>query len=371
MATVEEMRDQALEVARGWSGPDAPPTWRLTAALFEAIADHDDLLGALTFLPPARLPALLASAAIAYLARQDTSGALGSAFPEPGSPQPAFDEGFFDAFRGFCATHLDDIVGVCRDHRYQMNEVARSTQIALGITALIAGRAAEPVALVDLGTGAGLGLQLDRYGYRVGEREGGAPGALRLSCEVRGGTPPAPALPPIAERIGIEVDPIDLDDPASRRWLESCVPPEASALGRLAEAVEVARRHPVTIVAGDLVAELPGVLAALPEGRRTFVVDSYVAVFLTAEQRRRVVATLAEAGQSRPVTWLSLDPLVPLGPSGDRSVQDLDLPDSLIDDNRTIGVFAILGARTFDGDRDESRLLARAHPSGSWVEWLA
>ena len=59
-----------------------------------------------------------------------------------------------------------------------MNEVARCTQIALGIAAT-SGGSADPVALVDLGTGAGLGLQLDRYRYRVGDprvRPGGAPG---------------------------------------------------------------------------------------------------------------------------------------------------------------------------------------------------
>jgi hypothetical protein len=30
----------------------------------------------------------------------------------------------------------------------------------------------------------------------------------------------------------------------------------------------------------------------------------------------------------------------------------------------------VLGARTFHGSTDRRRLLARAHPSGQWVEWL-
>ena len=37
----DRVRDQALEVARGWSGDGAPDTWRLTAALFKALA-HDE-----------------------------------------------------------------------------------------------------------------------------------------------------------------------------------------------------------------------------------------------------------------------------------------------------------------------------------------
>ena len=67
----DELRAQALTVARGWSPPGAPQSWRLTAALFEAIAVQDDLLDRLAALPADRLPALLASAAIAFLVRRD------------------------------------------------------------------------------------------------------------------------------------------------------------------------------------------------------------------------------------------------------------------------------------------------------------
>jgi hypothetical protein len=71
------------------------------------------------------------------------------------------------------------------------------------------------------------------------------------------------------------------------------------------------------------------------------------------------------------VTWLSLDPLVQLGGHGRDSVQGLPLPAGLIADYAENGVFAVLGARTFDGASDSGRLLARAHPSGRWIEWLA
>lgn len=139
-------------MAAGWSPPGAPESWRLTAALFEAIAADDELLERLAALPPDRLPALLASAAVRFLVRRDRPVPLAGYFPEPAAPQPRFDDGFFPAFRAFCAKRLDDIVDVCRGHRYQMNEVARCTQIALGIGAT-SGESADPIALVDLGTG--------------------------------------------------------------------------------------------------------------------------------------------------------------------------------------------------------------------------
>ena len=368
---VDELRAQALGVAQGWSPPGAPRSWRLTAALFEAIAAHDGLLDRLAVLPADRLPALLGSAAIAFLVRRDRPVPLAGYFPEHGAAQPRFDEGFFPAFRAFCAERLDDIAELCQGRRYQMNEVARCTQIAVGIAAASAG-SADPVALVDLGTGAGLGLQLDRYRYRFGTGTyGPAEASLTLACEIRGPVAPPPAsLPPVTTRVGVDLDPVDLADPEARAWLQACAPPEASALSRLAAAVDIARRHPATIIAGDAVDVLPRVLASIPAEQRIIVVDAYTAVFLPRQRQAELADVLAEAAQARRVTWISLDPLVPLGPAGRDSVQGLALPPALIRDYQQGGVFAVLGARTFDGTSDRGCLLGRAHPSGEWIEWL-
>jgi hypothetical protein len=377
VSALEEIRAEALEVAAGWSPAGAPESWRLTAALFQAIAAHEELLGRLAALPPERLPALLASAAISYLVRRDKPAPLAAYFPEPGAPQPRFDDGFTGAAQAFVSARLDDIVAECQGRRYQMNEVARCTQIALGIAAAVVSRT-DLVGLADLGTGAGLGLHLDRYRYLVAGQPTGPRGdAMTLRCDVRGSRPPPRAvLPPIAGRVGIDRNPLDPQDPAARSWLEACAPPEASGLARLAAAIEVARRYPARLVAGDVVTALPAVLDSFPPGRRVIVTDAYLAVFLAPSQRAELTAVMAHAGRTRPVTWLSLDPLVPLGPSGRDSVQGIPLPADLVSDYQRHGVFAVLGERTFDGDpdhggTDRARLLARAHPSGEWIEWLA
>ena len=370
MAGVEEVRAQALEVATGWSPPAAPPSWSLTAGLFRVIAGHEPLLGRLAVLPPGRLPALLASAAISFLVHRDRPQPLARYFPQPGAPQPAFDAGFFPAAGAFITARLEEIAAVCGQRRYQMNEVARCTQIALGIS--WAAGPGEPVALADLGAAAGFGLHLDRYRYQAGPRRFGPPGAaVTLACEVRGPHPVPPAgLPVIAERAGIDINPVDVRDPAARAWLQACTPPEASALARLATALDITRHHPAQIIAGDVIDTLPGVLERFPPGRHVIVTDAYLAVFLPPDRLAQLQDVLTSAGRSRKVTWLSLDPLVPLGPSGRHSVQGLALPGWLVRDYQRHGVFAVLGARTFHRGTSPGRLLARAHPSGQWIEWL-
>lgn len=382
VADSERIRAQALEVAAGWSAPGSPASWRLTAALFEVIAGDEILLGDLAGLPDDRLPALLASAAIAALARHSEEP-VARYFPEPGHEQPPFDDGFRVAATSFIAASRAAIGELCQRRRYQMTEVGRCVQLALGIAA-VTDPADGPVAQVDVGTGAGFGLRLDRYAYQAGLDLIGPPDAgLRLPVRLRGeGIPPRAALPPIACRAGVEIDPVDLHDPAACEWLIACAPPEAAALARLGAAIEVARRYPVPVFPGDAADALPEVLASLPPRMPVIVTDSYCAVFLPPARRARLAEILDAEASTRPVTWLSLDPLVPLGPDGRESVQGLPLPSWLIEDYQQNGVFAVLGGHTFGAPASGPartpgtpgasgpRLLARAHPSGQWTQWL-
>lgn len=116
---------------------------------------------------------------------------------------------------------------------------------------------------------------------------------------------------------------------------------------------------------------MPGVLASLLPSLPVLVTDAYLAVFLSPDQRAMLFDVLADGALSRPVTWLSLDPLVPIPSTGRDSVQGIQLPAWLVAEYQQNGLFAILGARTFDRGCEAGRLLARAHPSGQGVEWLS
>ncbi|WP_433504700.1 DUF2332 family protein [Pseudonocardia halophobica] len=362
---------QARAVADAWSAPGAPASWWLTAALLRGIADDEVLLGIAADLPPDRQPALLLSAAVRKLA-VERGGDLARYFPVPGEPQPAQDAGFTPALAAFARTEQEELARLCAEHRYQMTEVARCLDV-LPALAVIAAEDPRPLALVDLGTGAGLGLRPDRYAYCYRLPDGrelrcGA-GPLELSCEVRGVTPPVPPQPPtITARVGVDVEPHDLADPATRTWLAACVPPEAGAVSRFATATDLALADPEPIVRGDVVDMLVDVVAGLPPDALVCLVDTYVHVFLGPERLAAFDDALARA--RRDLEWISVDPLVPLGPEARGTVQGLDVPDHWIAENREGGVFGVIGrVSARDGER-RGTVLGRAHPSAAWLEWL-
>jgi hypothetical protein len=372
--TRDAVRRQALEVAAGWSGPMAPPSWALTAALFRTIAADPELLDLAASIPADRLPPLLLSAGVRRLLDRMPDQALAAYFPEPGGPQPPLNSGFSGALQEFCLQHRTELLRLCSTHRYQMNEVARCAQLALALGVISTREPGRPGALIDVGTGSGLALHLDHYRYEIAGIPpfGDLSSPLTIHCALRGERrPPRPGTwPPIVSRTGVDRNPIDLADADALAWLRACVPPETESLSRFEGAVLIALRQPVTVITGDGCDDLPALLASIPSEPLTVVMDAYTTVFFEDERLRRFRDTVEKEAARRDVAWISLDPLVPLGAEGRSSVQGLAVPSRLVEEYREEGVFGVLGLVDHrDGERS-SRLLARAHPSGTWIEWL-
>ncbi len=285
--------DQAGMVATAWSPADAPASWRLTAAQFEALRDDPELQAIAATIPPDRLPPLLFAAAATSLVLELDPQPLREWFPSVGRPQTVLGDQFGEQYRAFCLDQRERLLELCAAHRYQMNEVGRCADL---LPALPTGADGREIALIDIGTGAGLALHLDRYRYVF---RGGAAGpatvgdpdsSVVLETQVRGAQPlPAVAgVPRIADRVGIDVEPLNLGDPAVLAWLAACVPQEIGAVTRFHRAVDVAVANPARTVRGEALAALPDVLATIPDELLVCVVDSYVHVFFGDDELDRL-----------------------------------------------------------------------------------
>ncbi|MEJ5915057.1 DUF2332 domain-containing protein [Pseudokineococcus sp. 1T1Z-3] len=206
----------------------------------------------------------------------------------------------------------------------QTNEVGRTAALWGGLLGLVAdgvgaGLAGPggtvPVALVDLGSSAGLLLQADRV--RMTGADGsacgpeGSPVRLEGAWDVAPWAPGPPPLVRVVERDGVDVAPLDPADPDHARRLRSFVWPEQRArVRRLEGALALARAHPVRVrraSAGDLARELtlrPGVVTVLWHA----VVRQYV----PAEELDALERTLHRLGEqasaAAPLVHLAVEP---------------------------------------------------------------
>jgi hypothetical protein len=231
----------------------------------------------------------------------------------------------------------------------QTNEVGRCAVLAPVLASL-----PQPIALVEVGMSAGLGLFPDLYHYRWllddgTVATGGVPGEVSIECRVSGAGLPL-AVPEVAWRAGIDRNPLDPSDPEDSAWLRALVwPGETAREERLAAALRTVEDRDALRVAGDITEALPSVVAAAPKGATVVVVHSATLAYLPREQRERHLDLLDRLG----VHWVSNEgvKVVPV-------VRDA-LPPGFADDPRPCFVLALDG-----------RPLARVGSHGQWLEWL-
>jgi hypothetical protein len=228
----------------------------------------------------------------------------------------------------------------------QTNEVGRCA-LLLPLLARLPG----PLALVEVGASAGLCLLPDRYAYDYGGTIVGDPASrLRLACQPRGPVPIPAALPQVVWCRGIDLDPIDLEDPDAVRWLECCIwPDQPQRLARLRAAVRIARADPPEVVRGDLLEQVGPVVAQAPAEATVVVFHAAVLVYLPQQGRRRFAELMAEL----PVVWISAEEpgvIPPLEAQLDRA-------------RAPSGAVFLLG-------QGPQQLVGLADPHGAWLQWL-
>ncbi len=190
----------------------------------------------------------------------------------------------------------------------QTNEAGRLATL-LPVLARIAAEDG-PIALVEVGASGGLTLHPDRWAYRyatpAGEVRLGAPGAPVLECAVEGPAPLPDRLPEVAWRGGLDLNPLDVTDHDTARWLETLVWPEhEDRRVQLRRAIEVARSDPPHLVRGDLLHDLDPLLEEAGRHGRVVVQHSAVVAYLEEPDRERFHDRMLERVAAGTCRWVS------------------------------------------------------------------
>lgn len=322
------------------------------SALNRRIAEHPHIVDLLAAAPDEQQLPVLLLAAVHSLVLADPDLELAAWYPTT-SPSPRMSDAF-PAFARLCGDRADEIRSIVATESVQTNEVGRCAFLlpALGLVEAETG----PLALVDIGTSAGLNLQLDRFEYHYSpDGRVGGPSPVVLECGTRGEIPIPSRLPEIASRIGVDRSPVDITDPDRARWLLACVwPDQADRFRRLAASIEIAAANPVALRRGDAVEAIHTTVRVEAELAHPVVINSWVLNYLPEQRRRDYVAELDAAGQTLDLTWIAAEaPALCAG---------LPYPIHLRKIHRTV----VLLVRWRGGVRTVTHL-ATAHPHGYWM----
>jgi hypothetical protein len=241
-----------------------------------AVSRDDEVLALLGTLPPAKRQPNLLFGVVRFL-----GGPVGN---------PA-------AFHHFVVTNWPAVEAQMRTRATQTNEAGRCAILLPVLAAL-----PQPLALLDVGASAGLCLYPDRCSYRYGDHRVGAGGPL-LDCAATGMALPA-ARPEVAWRAGLDLNPLDVTDPADFAWLEALIWPEhAHRRARLRSAAALAAAEPPLLVRGDLVDDLPALAAQAPAGATLVVFHTSMMYQVPVPRREAFIAAV----RTLPGHWIAIE----------------------------------------------------------------
>ncbi|MDP5279264.1 DUF2332 family protein [Sphingomonas sp. DG1-23] len=229
----------------------------------------------------------------------------------------------------------------------QTNEVNRAAAILSAL--MVAGENfGLPFELLELGSSAGLNLNLAHYAYDLGGVPAGAIGSSVQIAPTWHGAPPPEAAVEVLAAHGVDLHPLDVADEATRdRLLSFVFADQPLRAERLQNAIALAQRHPPRIARADAVSWLAEQLAVpQADGRCRAVFHSMVLQYLSADDRKVATDLIAAAGgratMERPLAWISFEW------TPNRSEVQLWLT---------------------CWPSGEARHLATCHPYGAWIEW--
>ncbi|MEU4689381.1 DUF2332 domain-containing protein [Actinoplanes sp. NPDC023714] len=228
---------------------------------------------------------------------------------------PVHDPG---AFHEFTVTNWAAIEQNLLTRITQTNEAGRCAVLLPLLSSL-----PQPLALLEVGASAGLGLYPDRYTYQYGDHRLGGTGPV-LTCDLTGIDPPA-TTPGIVWRAGLDLNPLDVADDADVAWLEALIWPEHHhRRDRLQKAAAVAAADPPTVIQGDLVDDLLGLARQAPAGATLVVFHTSVLYQVPPARRAAFTALVA----TLPGHWISVEApdvldLGPLPPAPDDTLHNV------------------------------------------------
>ena len=324
---------------------------RGSSPLYEALAlatagDPDLRSIAKTTLAGQPVPNLF-FAAVHYLLLAGTNDRLAEFYPSL-TAQPGYPEEAFPSFRAFCLDRRQAIERILGTRRVQTNEVARCAYLYPAF-ALVAELSRRPLAVIELGASAGLNLMWDQYRYdydgatSCGERDA----TVLIRSTFRGHHRPRlpPRAPVVVDRVGVDLDPIDVRNDDQVLWLRALVWPEHRQRATLlASAVTLARRSPPRIVRGDASACLPDVLREARRDAAVCVTHTHTLNQVTDEGRAALSALLDESSRELLLYRVSAEWLTTAYP--------------------------VVELTSWTGAGVTTRRLAVCDPHGAWVEWL-
>ncbi|MCS5636914.1 MAG: DUF2332 domain-containing protein [Myxococcota bacterium] len=322
---------------------------RIYAALCDSVARDPDLLDLAAHAPPDQPPVNLLFAAVHSLLLAGEDHELRAWYPELAPGEASSPESIGQPFRNFCLAHQARIRELIETRLTQTNVLQRTSALLPSFARVFAAGGRKPLSLLEIGASAGLNLNWDRfqYAYSDGTRWGSVSSPVVIECALReaGALAFLPGEIPVAERIGVDLNPVNLSHPDEVQWLQALIfPDHEGRQERLMAGIRIAAENPISVVEGDASEKLSSLIAEASPDATLCVFGTFTLYQFPRDALIATLKAMQAASASRPIHFISME-------------------------GTAYAATEVQWTTYADQNRTTTRL-ARCCPHGRWLEWL-
>lgn len=276
--------------------------------LSNKIADDEELLELCTYAQVGQPVPNLLFGAVHSLLLQGKAHPVNEYYAsiKTGPKKPADET--FTLFKDFCVKHWEEIIGILTTNLVQTNEVRRTAYLYPVLT-FIHQKCDKPLSLIEIGSSAGLQLNVDRYRYNYGDgfTYGDSESSVHITSQVKGDEKPDFSLqsPTVVFKRGLDLNTLNLRNKEDAMWLNALIWPEHVERRQLFQAATAYfKDHPVELVEGDGIALLNSIVELTPAESAICIFHTHVANQIPEDLKRQLMQNVKKLGKTRDVFHL-------------------------------------------------------------------
>ncbi|WP_240507999.1 DUF2332 domain-containing protein [Virgibacillus indicus] len=309
------------------------------------IAEDNELLELSSYVREGQPVPNLLLAAIHYLLLKGTVHKLRDYYPNL-TERPKSLKNSFPNFKDFCSSHRDQIIPILGEKIVQTNEVKRCGYL-YPVFSYIYEKVQKPLALIEIGTSAGLQLLWDKYAYSYNSDEiyGDKQSTVHIKSEIKGKNRQlSKNIPLVTDRYGLDLHINDLSNAEDSLWLNSLIWPEHKERRTLftkAAACVRNNRYKLQFIEGDGVEKLPGLAEEIPDASAICIYHTHVANQMPPGVKHKLLANVKRISERRDVFHIY------------NNIWD-----------------GFLHLDSYINGREDNKVIAETDGHGSWFKWM-
>lgn len=317
------------KIFKQFAEKEAKGSSQLYYFLSNQIAEDSDLLRIIKEIPSSQPKPNLFFASIQFLLSKSDSP-LRYYYPSLTEKTLPVEESF-DLFKEFALNHQNQLIDLFHTKLVQTNEVRRAGYL-YPIFLSISEKTNKPLTIIEIGTSAGLLLCLDAYNYEYIEgneffKIGNKENSILIQSENKGEKlrNNYHSNLKINERIGVDLNIVDLNDKDDYEWMLALIWPEHSERRKqFIEASNLAIKIDKEMYEGDLKELLPSIIQSSSPETQIVLFHTHVANQFPTQLKKDFEVLLCELSYARSIYHVY------------NNMYDLDLHQDFIENGKVI-----------------------------------